>query len=93
LEKRLENCDSCDVDDQPDPDAECELCVAQAVAEGRSIDISPETGQILKIRALIKSGYRFNPDDLLPWQWEALVEVDRAMEKHQAEQIKNAGKR
>jgi len=81
------------VDDQPDPEAECDLCVAQAEAEGRSIGISPETGQILKIRSLIKSGYRFNPDDLLPWQWEALIQTDQAMEKHQAEQIKNADKR
>jgi hypothetical protein len=84
----VENCDSCDIDDQPNPEAECAACEAQALAKGRLIGIHPSTGQILDIRNMIKAGYRFAPDDLAHWQWQALVAVDQAIEKHQAERIR-----
>ena len=88
LKKRIENCDNCDVDDQPDPDEACRMCEESAAREGRAIGVSQATDQMLKIRSLIKAGYRFESNDLTHWQWQALVEIDQAIEKHRAEQIK-----
>ena len=88
----MENCENCDVDDQPDPEAECEECMRRALERGRTVGISPETEQVIQIRSLIKVGYRFDPDELQHWQWQCLVEVDRAVENWRAEQVEKASR-
>lgn len=89
LNKRMENCENCDVDDQPDPEAQCETCRKDALAAGRSVGMAPETGQVLDARALIKAGYRFAPADLQYWQWRALAAVDAEIDRWQAEKVKS----
>lgn len=88
LKKRMENCENCDVDDQPDPEQECRECMARALEQGRITGIGPETEQVLKIRAMVKIGYQFQADDLQHWQWECLVAVDQAVEAHRAEEMR-----
>jgi hypothetical protein len=90
LNKRMENCETCPVDDQPDPDAECDQCMEKALAEGRSAGLSPETEQVLTARSLAKVGYPFAANDLAYWQWLALAAVDREIDKYQAEKLKNS---
>jgi hypothetical protein len=92
FKKEFENCENCPVQDQPDPERECERCMAAAEAAGRSVGLHPATAQIFNIRALQRVGYRFDPDDLAPWQWHALVAVDDAIEAHKAEVIKRHGR-
>lgn len=92
LEKRIENCETCDIDDQPDPEKECMACATTAAAEGRTIGIGEETAQVLHIKSMIKIGYQFAPDDLACWQWQALAEIDQAIEKHQAEKLRQASR-
>lgn len=63
----------------------------RAEKEGRSVGVNPATQQILEIRSFQKVGYRFMPDDLEHWQWQALVEVDRAIEEHQKKELEKHG--
>ena len=94
--KRFENCDNCPVDDEPDPERKCEECIRAAEEEGRTIGLHPATAQVFEIRALVRVGYRFDPDDLAWWQWRALMAVDDAIEAEKArrlEEIKNRGKK
>jgi len=77
------------VDEQPDPEAECEACAERAIQDGRTIGINPSTSQILQIRSFIKIGYHFSPEDLSYWQWEALASVDQTIEEHKAKQMEN----
>lgn len=85
----IENCETCEVDEQPDPEAECEACWERAMQQGRTVGINPLTSQILQIRNFIKIGYRFDPEDLTYWQWEALAAVDQTIEEHKAKQLEN----
>ena len=50
----------------------------------------PATAQILDIRALMKVGYRFEPEDLDHWQWRALSAIDDAIEEKKAKDLDNA---
>ena len=77
------------MDEQPDPEAECEACAERAIQEDRAVGISPSTSQILQIRSFIKVGYCFAPEDLSYWQWEALATVEQTIEEHKAKQLEN----
>jgi len=67
--------------------------MARALDEGRFVGIGPTTEQILRIRGLIKVGYRYDPNDLEPWQWEALVQIEQTIEEHKARELERASHR
>jgi len=77
------------VEDQPDPERECEECIEIALQKGHSMGIGLATDQILRIRSYLKIGYRYEPEDLRHWQWQALVAIDQTIDEYHAEKIKH----